>query len=241
MKWIVPIVALSVFEFSCSQKAAQKDLRTAQPSASRVDSSNLAGQSGLPSSPTPQAAQPPAQPPKIDAPPPPALSLDGTWESPCEVDPDTMTSNGFVEIYRGSDLTYMQLTLFYLDSKCTDLGRTVSIRSTYKMGKQSSRVPGAFEVDYNVTQVLVTPATDSIASALTEDAKTNGVAACVGYEYKANTPTDVSKCELTAPTYFDIVKLTGTQLQSGDCTAQGVCETAEKRATSLDNATRSRK
>ncbi|MBM4253440.1 MAG: hypothetical protein FJ146_15835 [Deltaproteobacteria bacterium] len=238
MNQVVVLIAMGALATACSEKAANKDLRSPKAPSTAVGrqpgSGNVGGQATTPQ-PTPvvqQPAQPSPPSPTTDNRSQPPLALDGNWATTCQSDPETGSSETNTATYQGTRFTFN--VLFYNDDKCADLRQTFTVESTYKLGKPSIKVEGAYEADYIVTKVTLTPAADAIAAVMTENFKTANVAACVGYEFKADVPTDVTKCGLFPAALFDIVKVNGKQMQQGNCNAEGACETVERRARAVD-------
>jgi hypothetical protein len=233
---IVPALALFLANFNCSSgKPLSKDLRalSTNPKPAVVPPEVPGKVNDLVQKPvgTADAPKPKENPDNgATAEPAPTLTLSGDWKKACESDKDTGESALYILAFQGNLATNTQIQ--HSDLNCGSPVFTFQVTSTVKLGAASSKVSGAFELDHTNVRTQLMAATPEGATFLRDLVKNDPD--CQNFEFNIGVPKDVTLCGLMPDTLFDLVKKDGDQLSVGDCSADGVCESKEQRATSLE-------
>jgi hypothetical protein len=123
----------------------------------------------------------------------------------------------------------------YGGTDCSSLRDYLFIDATFKLGDASAQVEGARQIDYEISHIFWVAKTDDAAVSIGNFLSTNDNPECRDIMISVDVPADVTVCNLFPMAMYDVIKIEGSQLRSGDCSAEGMCESRENRATKLDD------
>jgi len=163
-------------------------------------------------------------------------ALVGTWQTTCQRDNNIdCFSYSTVAFDQNGNKNHQIFT--FSDSNCKDLLATLSDTTQVQFGQASTTIAGAQETIENYTQATITPASDAGASRWASRMSQNSVISCKSAKFQSGVTTNMTSCVQALAggvTSYSLLKLNGSQLQFGDCSGNGVCESAATRSKILN-------
>ena len=165
-----------------------------------------------------------------------ASLLTGVWQLPCTLDIHSQNPTYQVGLatFSASSLTGVLRT--YTDAGCTVLKETFTITYSYSLGAASQLLPGATEYNTSFVAWTITPGSAADANESSQSYASMTTSACRSLVFQQGVATDMMACMQAegeiAPDY-SLIRISGNQLQFGDCSDDNACKSAAVRTTKL--------